>query len=276
MRRALFAAAAAALLFVPGAAAWTWPVDGPVLRPFVLGDDPYAGGQHRGVDIGGEVGESVRAPASGTVSFAGTVPGGGRTITIRTEDGYSVTLLQLGSVLVARGAVVDEGTGVATVGESGDPETPQPHVHLGIRRSDDPHGYVDPLSLLPSRAPAPLPLPVTESPVAAPSPAGSPPPEPPAVVAPPVGAPAVPPPAAPPPSAAPVATPAPAPVAEPAAPPVGAGGVTAGGTSGAAGAGAVTGATGATGATGVTGAGSAALGAGAGRSRGGSSVSGST
>ena len=41
---------------VPPALAWTWPVDGPVLRPFTLGDDPYAGGQHRGVDIAGEEG----------------------------------------------------------------------------------------------------------------------------------------------------------------------------------------------------------------------------
>jgi hypothetical protein len=38
------------------AGAWTWPTDGPVLRPFSLGSDPYAGGQHRGIDIGGDVG----------------------------------------------------------------------------------------------------------------------------------------------------------------------------------------------------------------------------
>ena len=60
---------------VPPALAWTWPAAGPVLRPFTLGDDPYAGGQHRGVDIAGEAGTPVRAPAAGVVSFAGTVPG---------------------------------------------------------------------------------------------------------------------------------------------------------------------------------------------------------
>ena len=38
----------------------------------------------------------VLAPAAGTVSFAGSVPGGGRAITIQTPDGYAVTLLQLG------------------------------------------------------------------------------------------------------------------------------------------------------------------------------------
>ncbi|MBA3377054.1 MAG: hypothetical protein H0U00_14795, partial [Actinobacteria bacterium] len=34
-----------------GAQAWAWPADGEVLREFSLGDNPYAGGQHRGVDI---------------------------------------------------------------------------------------------------------------------------------------------------------------------------------------------------------------------------------
>jgi len=69
---------------VQPALAWTWPVDGPVLRPFKLGDDPYAGGQHRGIDIGAPLGTSVRAPAGGRISFAGTVPTNGKSVTIQT------------------------------------------------------------------------------------------------------------------------------------------------------------------------------------------------
>ncbi len=71
MRRALIVAFAAALVIAPTAGAWTWPVKGPILQKFVLGDDPYAAGQHRGIDIGAGAGEPVLAPASGTVSFAG-------------------------------------------------------------------------------------------------------------------------------------------------------------------------------------------------------------
>ena len=85
----------------PPALAWTWPADGPVLGPFILGDNPYAGGQHRGVDIAGEAGAPVRSPAAGVVSFAGTVPGGGRSVTVQTADGHSVTLIHLGSIAVA-------------------------------------------------------------------------------------------------------------------------------------------------------------------------------
>jgi peptidase M23-like protein len=140
---------------VPPALAWAWPVDGPVLRPFVLGDDPYAGGQHRGVDIGAAPREPVRAPAAGDVTFAGTVPTGGKTLTIRTGDGYAVTLLHLGAYSVARGQAVAEGDVVGAAGASGAPAETTPYVYLGIRRADDPNGYVDPLSLLPSPAAAP-------------------------------------------------------------------------------------------------------------------------
>ena len=103
MRRALSAAVLAALLSAPAAGAWTWPSDGAVLRAFAVGDDPYAGGQHRGVDVAGDAGGTVRAPAAGTVSFAGTLPTHGKTVTLVTGDGYTVTLLHLGSISVAKG-----------------------------------------------------------------------------------------------------------------------------------------------------------------------------
>src|ERR687887_2949645 len=110
--RVRLAAALAALvvLAVPQAAsAWTWPVDGPVLRPFVFGSDPYAAGQHRGIDIGASTGTPVRAAAGGVVTFAGTVPSGGKTVTIQTPTGYAVTLVHLGSIGVLRGTMVEEG-----------------------------------------------------------------------------------------------------------------------------------------------------------------------
>ena len=152
---------------VQPALAWAWPVDGPVLRPFVLGDDPYAGGQHRGVDIGAPAGTPVRAPAAGTVSFAGTVPTGGKTITIRTADGYAVTLQRLGSTSVPRALAVGEGDVVGSVGQA-----TEPYVYLGVRKADEPDGYVDPLGLLPPLAPAPAPdepAPVEPDPVPTPA-----------------------------------------------------------------------------------------------------------
>ncbi|MDP8911448.1 MAG: peptidoglycan DD-metalloendopeptidase family protein, partial [Actinomycetota bacterium] len=157
MRKALLVAVVAALVQVPAAPAWSWPVDGPVLRPFVFGNDPYAADQHRGIDVGSPTGTAVAAPRGGTVSYAGTVPHGGKTVTIETGDGYSVTLVHLGSIDVRRGATVAEGDVVGTVGPSGAPEGPEPYVHHGVRVTAEREGYVDPLLLLPSRDAAPAP-----------------------------------------------------------------------------------------------------------------------
>jgi hypothetical protein len=149
------------------AAAWSWPADGAVLRPFALGADAYAGGQHRGIDVAGPDGSSVRAPASGVVTFAGSLPSYGRGVTILTADGYAVTLVHLGTIGVTKGESISEGASVGTMGTSGTPEQSVPSVHLGTRRASEEEGYVDPLGLLPPRAvTAP-----TSAPDAAPSPA---------------------------------------------------------------------------------------------------------
>jgi hypothetical protein len=139
------------LIWTPVAHAWSWPVQGPVVQPFAYDPaHPYAPGQHRGIDIGADAtGESVVAPEAGTVSFAGTVPTSGTSVTIETADGYSVTLTHLGSIVVTKGASVAEGDKVGTIGPSGIPETDGPYVHLGVRTTADPNGYIDPLSLLP-------------------------------------------------------------------------------------------------------------------------------
>ena len=127
-------------------------MQGPVLKSFAYDvAHPYAAGQHRGVDIGADsAGTAVVAPAAGTVSFAGTVPTSGKSVTIETADGYSVTLTHLGSIAVSKGATVTEQDTVGTVGPSGTPEVDGPYVHLGIRVTSDPNGYVDPLGLLPA------------------------------------------------------------------------------------------------------------------------------
>jgi peptidase M23-like protein len=139
------------LLWAPAAYAWSRPVDGPVLQPFAYDQaHPYAAGQHRGIDLAAAAaGEPVIAPAAGTVSFAGTVPTNGKSVTIETADGYSVTLTHLGSIDVVKGAAVAEQDAIGTVGPSGTPEVDAPYVHLGIRVTADPNGYVDPLKLLP-------------------------------------------------------------------------------------------------------------------------------
>ena len=136
-------------------------MQGPVLQPFAYDEaHPYAAGQHRGIDLGAAAGEDVFAPAAGLVSFAGSVPSSGESVSIETADGYSVTLTHLGSIAVSKGASVAEGDRVGTIGPSGTPEVDGPYVHLGIRVSSDPNGYLDPLHFLP---PPPASEPTTQS-----------------------------------------------------------------------------------------------------------------
>ncbi len=171
MRRFSFVLALLAVLVVtPQASAWSWPLRGEVLRPYSLGPDPYAAGQHRGVDVAGSAGDAVRAPAAGVVSFVGVVPSSGRTVTIQT-DGYAVSLTHLGETTVAKGATVAEGDAVGVAGQSGEVEWPTPYVHLGIRVSSAADGYIDPATLLPPREVAPPPPPAGEVAAPAPSPA---------------------------------------------------------------------------------------------------------
>src|SRR5262249_45401964 len=90
--RPLVLGCVAALLLVPARAlAWSWPVDGPVLSTFSFDPGhPYTGGQRRGIEIGGEAGGPVLAPVGGVVAYAGTTPGNGLTLSLRTPDGYAV------------------------------------------------------------------------------------------------------------------------------------------------------------------------------------------
>src|SRR5262245_32833562 len=154
--RTTVAAALVVLALAPSAHAWTWPAPGPVLAAFRYGNDPYAAGQHRGVDLGGDAGAAVVAPRAGAVSFAGSVPTNGLSLTIETADGFSITLVHLRSIAVARGDRVVEGQPVGTIGPSGTAEQDAPYVHLGVRTTDDPNGYLDPLRFLPARTARPV------------------------------------------------------------------------------------------------------------------------
>ena len=127
--------------------------------------DPYAGGQHRGIDIGGaDRARPVRAAAAGVVSFAGTVPGNG--LTRQDPDGGRLRGDACAARLAARrrGPGGREGDTVGTVGPSAESEHAEPYVHLGVRITADEHGYVDPLSLLPARQPVPPPPPAPLAP----------------------------------------------------------------------------------------------------------------
>ena len=158
-------------------AAWTWPLAGEVITPYRNGDDPYAGGQHRGVDIAGPVGTPVVAAAGGEVLFAGTAGSSGVTVSIRTAEGFDTSYLHLSSLSVRKGDRVSAGGRVGAVGTSGRRSAERPHLHFGVRVSGSRHDYRDPLAFLPPppvtgpQDPLPSPLPADVPARVAPEPA---------------------------------------------------------------------------------------------------------
>jgi Peptidase family M23 len=168
MRRLILTSSPALLAFFvlspPAWAAWVWPLRGEVITPYSNGNDPYASGQHRGLDIGGETGQPVVAAASGSVRFAGTAGSSGVTVSIRTLDGFDTSYLHLSSASVREGQSVQAGERIGAVGTSGMRSAERPHLHFGVREAGSRHAYRDPLAFLPAGPPA------AENPPAAPAP----------------------------------------------------------------------------------------------------------
>ena len=171
----------AALALAPSAhAAWVWPVRGELISTYRNGDDPYAGGQHRGIDIAAPLGARVVAATGGEVRFAGVAGSSGLTVSVRTADGFDTSYLHLSSLAVRRGDGVDSGDVLGAVGTSGRRSAVQPHLHFGVREAGTRHAYRNPLDFLPgvpapppaeAPDPAPVPLPAPAPPVPAPAPA---------------------------------------------------------------------------------------------------------
>jgi hypothetical protein len=127
---------------------WTPPVAGEPARLFHLGPDPFARGQHRGVDLRAAPGERVRAACAGRVEFAGEVAGDG-TVSVRCGR-WRVSYAPLRPAVRA-GRRVGAGAELGRIAAAA--------LHLGVRREGRRFGYVDPLPFLADpRAPSPPPL----------------------------------------------------------------------------------------------------------------------
>jgi lipoprotein NlpD len=120
--------------------AWRWPISGKVER----GYKPDVPGR-KGIQIGGRLGESVRAASRGEVVYSGSgLPGYGRLIIVKHSESFLSAYGYLGKIMVKEGDSVSSGQTIAELGSSNDN---RPVLHFEIRRDGKP---VDPLRYLPS------------------------------------------------------------------------------------------------------------------------------
>lgn len=123
---------------------WSWPVDPPVSVLAVF-DPPELrwGAGHRGIDLAAAVGESIRAPADGVVSFAGSVAG--RPVLVVAHAGGLRSTFEPVLAGVAVGQQVSRGSVVGSLDGTPGHCPARACVHWGVLRGEV---YLDPLAML--------------------------------------------------------------------------------------------------------------------------------
>jgi lipoprotein NlpD len=120
---------------------WQWPADGPLLRPF-----SNSATTRRGIAIGGNRGDEVRAATDGEVVYAGSgLVGYGRLIIVKHDARFISAYGHNEELLVREGQNVRAGQRIALLGDSG---ADRPMLHFEIRVDGAP---VDPTRYLPRR-----------------------------------------------------------------------------------------------------------------------------
>lgn len=124
-----------------------WAHLGKINNEFGFRRNPFGGRSyefHAGMDIDGEKGDSVMAPANGTVLKAGWTGGYGNMIEIDHGNGLTTRYGHLSKVEVQPGDTVTRGQLIALVGSTG--RSTGPHLHYELRLNDK---SVNPRLLLP-------------------------------------------------------------------------------------------------------------------------------
>ena len=87
---------------------------------------------HFGIDIFGNRGTPIVAPVDGVVKLNF---GNGNTVIIQDKDGFSHWLGHLDSILINDGELVEAGTKVGTLGDTGNAKGTAPHLHYNVYRT---------------------------------------------------------------------------------------------------------------------------------------------
>jgi len=123
---------------------WQWPIKGRVVKNFSQSGS-------KGIDISGQLGQSVRAAEAGKVVYSGDgLIGYGNLLIIKHNEMYLSAYANNSRLLVSEGQVISKSQVVAEVGKVG---SGQPALHFEIRKNGKP---VNPVNYLPKKVMRPL------------------------------------------------------------------------------------------------------------------------
>ena len=127
------------------------PVRGNINSGFGYRDHPVNGKYlfHGGVDIGGQIGDPIRAFSAGTVEYVGEDKSYGLYLQLDHGNGVKSFYAHCNSICVKKGQQVAVGETIGAVGKSG--TATGPHLHLEIKYQKlhlDPSYYIDTVSNL--------------------------------------------------------------------------------------------------------------------------------
>jgi murein DD-endopeptidase MepM/ murein hydrolase activator NlpD len=122
-----------------------WPLRGPVNSEFGERLSPWTGAAefHSGIDIRSQPGTPVKAPAPGTVIFAGPQAEYGNTVILDHGNDIKSLYGHLQKIQVTRGQRVERGEVIALTGDTG--KTSGPHLHYEILikgQAANPRGFL--------------------------------------------------------------------------------------------------------------------------------------
>lgn len=125
-----------------------WPTSGRISDGFGYRIHPITRRKtfHEGLDIGAPYGQTIKAAASGKVTFVGRKSGYGYVAIVNHGHGISTLYGHASKLLVKEGQTVAKGEAIAKVGSTG--TSTGPHLHFEVRINDTP---VDPLKYLDSK-----------------------------------------------------------------------------------------------------------------------------
>jgi lipoprotein NlpD len=119
---------------------WQWPARGKA--------SSYVEGRTKGIDIAGNMGDSITAAADGKVVYAGSaLKGYGQMLIVKHSEVYLTAYAHNSKLLVREEQLVKRGQKIAEMGNS-ESDNGQVKLHFELRRSGKP---VDPARVLPAQ-----------------------------------------------------------------------------------------------------------------------------